>query len=503
MEITLEKKSGILFLKSKFFLFRSVTYFSFLLVPIWIQKSLQIGKPIQILVMSFYLAFMVGQWFLLGKEIDYRLKIYYRVNSAMDRIIYRLILGMTAMILYFNLLSFLPGKWIYNLFWMTWIFLGLFYSWPTRGKIIQESMSSHAHEFSHLDAFEKTLVGLTFIMFLFSLPSLPLFNSVEALKLVFDPAEKISLQFWNFLSVNYFPFKRYPDLFRLAWSMHFYVIGMGLYLFTFYGFLRFFVSRRLALLGVFSLLSSWSYAKILSGNVGLSITNTYSIIFIWAFLWAAKSSTYRTGLFVGLVGYLGTLIHSSYAFLLIGELALINFYFLKEKTSWYRREFFKYALLGLILSIISLLVNFETLDHLIPLRWKHFDEMFVVLARKSFNALSIVGAVLIFFLFKREENFFLKGFRFNNQKFIEFSILAILILLCAFLFDFHLMDGFAIMWMVAFLALIPLEVLFQRLSRERSGRNIIYVIYILICLLDSHFEGRVKIVLRLLSSGEN
>jgi len=38
-----------------------------------------------------------------------------------------------------------------------------------------------------------------------------------------------------------------------------------------------------------------------------------------------------------------------------------------------------------------------------------------------------------------------------------------------------------------------LEVLFQKIHRMRSQRNMIYLIYIIICLLDSHIEGRIKI----------
>jgi hypothetical protein len=53
------------------------------------------------------------------------------------------------------------------------------------------------------------------------------------------------------------------------------------------------------------------------------------------------------------------------------------------------------------------------------------------------------------------------------------------------------------MWILALLSLIPIEILFQTLSKLRSSRNMIYLIYILICLLDSHFEGRLKIFLKM------
>ena len=84
MEVILENNSGILVKKSKFFIYRALIYFSFLLIPVWIQKSLDISEGMKICVMILYILFMVGQWFLLGKEVDHRLKIYFKVNSSLD-----------------------------------------------------------------------------------------------------------------------------------------------------------------------------------------------------------------------------------------------------------------------------------------------------------------------------------------------------------------------------------------------------------------------------------
>jgi hypothetical protein len=78
MENTLAKDSNTIWEKSKFFLNRVVIYFSFLLLPVWIQKMVEINIFIQWLLMLSYLMFMAGQWYLLGKEIDHRLKIYFR-----------------------------------------------------------------------------------------------------------------------------------------------------------------------------------------------------------------------------------------------------------------------------------------------------------------------------------------------------------------------------------------------------------------------------------------
>ncbi|MBA2404033.1 MAG: hypothetical protein H0V66_04610, partial [Bdellovibrionales bacterium] len=82
MENTLVKNSNIIWEKSKFFINRAVIYFSFLLLPVWIQKSLEINIFVQSLMMLAYLMFMAGQWYLLGKEIDHRFKIYFRANST-------------------------------------------------------------------------------------------------------------------------------------------------------------------------------------------------------------------------------------------------------------------------------------------------------------------------------------------------------------------------------------------------------------------------------------
>ncbi|MEI8346865.1 MAG: hypothetical protein WCG27_05330, partial [Pseudomonadota bacterium] len=240
-------ESSILWKKSKFFLYRMVSYFSFLLIPVWLQKSHHMHSALQGPVMMFYIIFMIGQWYLLGKEIDYRLKIYFKVNSSTDRLVYRLWLGMIFILIYFNLLTFLPMKWLYNSFWITWVALGLFYSWPTRGKIIRESVSTSFNEIYYLDAFEKTLLALIVIFFLISVPEVPALMDFEALKLYLDPSEKLNIQIWNFLTVNYYPFKHYPLLFKLAIFVHFYFVNVGLFLLIFYALLRYFVSRRLGL----------------------------------------------------------------------------------------------------------------------------------------------------------------------------------------------------------------------------------------------------------------
>ncbi|OFZ27160.1 MAG: hypothetical protein A2381_10925 [Bdellovibrionales bacterium RIFOXYB1_FULL_37_110] len=491
------KETRILFLKSKFFIIRALIYFSFLLVPVWLQKTQSVHQSIQCLMMAFYTLFMIAQWFLLGKEIDYRLKIYFRVNSSIDRVVYRMFLGMFFMVVYFNLLSFLPSKWIYNLFWITWVVLGLFYSWPTRGKIIKESVSTNLGEYKYLDSFEKTLVGMTVILFIVSMPELPALKNIEALKLHFDPLEKFSTQLWNFLIVNYYPFRKYPDLFKLAWSMHFYFVSLGGFLLLFYATVRYFVSRRLSLLGVFALISSWSFSKILAINFGASLSTTYTILWVWTLFWVTKSSTYRAGLYLGLVGYWGTLINQSYAVLLLVQITMLYFFFLKDKTSWFKRQLLKYAILGIVLSLLTLFFQYDSWSAMSNMRIDFYEELISVFERKAFNVLSIFGLSLLVIKLFVPQLVFLGQVHVERDKVYQLFVSLLLIWIFSMIFDDYVIQSFSIMWPIVLLSLIPLELVFQAISRLRSRRNMIYLIYIIICLLDSHVEGRVKIFLRI------
>lgn len=500
MQNTLENNSGHLLIKSKFFIFRAVSYFSFLLIPLYVQKSLNLHAGLQAVFMSMYILFVVAQWFLLGKEIDHRLKIYFRVNSSIDRIIYRIFLGLFFFVILFNLIALFPSKWIYNSFWVTWSLLGLFYSWPTRGKIIQESVSSNFGEFRFLDGFEKTLVAFILIMFVVSLPDYPPLMGSEAMKLFYDPLEKVAGPLWNFITVNYYPFKSYPILNRAAWSLHFYIVNMGLFLLLFYAFLRYFVSRRLSLLGVFSLVSTWSFTKIFVHNIEFGMLTTFTLLWVWTTLWVSKSSTYRAGLFLGLVGYWGTLINQAFALLLWIQVLLMYFVYLKDRTYWFRNQFLRYASFGFILSLIVLL------NHLEPFFGGMFKgnnlwtQFWFEVNRKAFFSLSLFGFVIFLLIyFKRQMSLFRETNFDRDYLEIFWTSFAICVAFSLFI-DPHAFKGFALIWPMAFLSLIPIEVLFQSISRLRSKRNMIFLIYILICLLDSHFEGRVKIFLKIFNN---
>lgn len=499
MRDTLVKRSEIFFSKFKFFSTRAFIYFSFLLFPIWIQKTLYLNRYAQVLMMVFYILFMVGQWFLLGKEIDHRLRNYFRVNSSFDRVIYRLLLGMFFITIYFNILVIFPHKWIYNMFWVTWVILGLFYSWPTRGKIIRESVTTNFNEFKYLEPLEKLLLYLIIIFFIVSIPELPMSYDISELKAFFDPSQAFSKTFWNFMTVNYYPFKKYPELLRIAWGMHFYCIGVGSLMMIFYAMLRYFFSRRNALLGVFALISSWSFSKVLAADFGHSMSTTFSILWIWMILWVVRSSSYKVGLFTGLVGYWGAVLNRSFTLLIVVQSLLFHFVLLKGQTVWFRKKFFNYSMYGSILAILLFLYNNYDINFHYGISLETLDTAIFYISQKAIYSISLIGIFIILFEF-----IYPRSLRKYNLYFDKKSLL--IVVACYSILSFHslffnstLTSSFSLLWVITFFSLIPVEVIFQSVARVKSKRNLIYLTYILICLLDSHFEGRIKIFFKILS----
>jgi hypothetical protein len=493
MEISLAKRSTILEKKSKFFINRILIYFGFLLLPVWIQRTLEINIFVQSLMMLCYLMFMAGQWYLLGKEIDHRLKIYFRANSSIDRILYRAIIGSATMMVIFNLMSFIPEDIVRHFFWGFFALIGLFYSWPTRGKIIEESVSTQFTEYRYLDSFEKTVLFLTLTMFAVSMPSFPFMNNLETFKLLVDPDEKMNGQLWSFLQLNFLPFRRFPHLVNLGWSMHLYFVSFSLYLLAFYGILRFFLSRRLSILGLFALVSTWSFSLFLKRDIFACATTTYSILWVWSILWCGKSSTYRSGLMYGLLCYSGVVLNYNHVFLFPVGLGLLYFFFLEESTPWYRNQFVKYTSLGMFLIVITLITHVDLSFLEDSLSWQQLvNYISVVIKRKAFYSISVVGLFAFVLMLIRPRLRFLSTLTIDVRRLRELAVLVLSLLIIALLFEKNLIIHFGGLWFIVFLCIFPLEWIFQSISRLRSRRNFIYLVYVLLCLLDSHFEGRVR-----------
>lgn len=448
----------------------------------------------QSLLMLFYLMFMAGQWYLLGKEIDHRFKIYFRANSSIDRILYRVIIGQAVMMVFFNLMSFIPEDIIRHFFWGFFVVVGLFYSWPTRGKIIEESFSTQFTEYKYLDSFEKTVLILSIAMFFFSMPSFPFLSNLETYKLLVDPNEMMHNQFWTYLYLNFYPFKKFPHLVNLGWSMHLYFVSFALYLLAFYGILRFFISRRLSILGIFALVSTWSFSLFLKKDIFSCVTTTYSVLWVWSILWCVKSATYRSGLMYGLLCYVGVVLNYNFIFLFPAGAALLYFSYLKESTDWYREQFIKYTSLGLFLILVTLIthVDLNFFDAIYSSSQVQ-NYFFNLLKRKSFYALSLIGIVAMVFMMLKPKHKIFKTLNIDTIRLRELFTLVMILLFYSMLVDRNLLKDFGLLWFVVFLCILPLEWIFQSITRLRSRRNFIYMVYVIVCLLDSHFEGRVRI----------
>src|SRR5665647_120568 len=451
MERTLENSSSITWEKSKFFFIRLVTYFSFLLLPVWIQKTLEINIFVQFLMMFSYLLFMAGQWYLLGKEIDHRFKIYFRANSSIDRVLYRVIIGVATMTLIFNLMSFIPTESVRHFFWGFFVVLGIFYSWPTRGKIIEESVSTQFTEYKYLDAFEKTVLFLTIAMFVTSMPSFPFFSNLETFKLIVDPEEKMNTQLWSFLHLMFFPFKRFPHLMNLGWSMYLYFISFGLYLLAFYGIMRFFISRRLSILGLFALVSTWSFSLFLKKDIYSCTTTTFAVLWVWSILWCVKSSTYRSGLMFGLLCYSGVVLNYNNFFLFPVGLALLYFFFLKESTDWYRVQFVKYTSLGMFLVVVTLLTHVDLRFFEYNMSWGNFSSYVInVVRRKSFYAISAIGLFSLLLMIFKPNRRLLATLTIDIKRLRELTVLVGFILLMSFIVEKDLSMSFGLLWFIVF-----------------------------------------------------
>lgn len=503
MDKTLAKRSDISQKKYKFFINRLVIYFSFFLLPVLLYQAQGINFFLQSSMLLVYLIFMIGQWYLLGKEIDHRLKIYYRVNSSMDRTVYRIFTGSMAMLILFNFVSFFSQGIMEIIFWIFFTMLGVFYSWPTRGKIIEDSMTNQFGEMKFLDSFERTVFVLSIFTLLFSLPELPLFENIDALKIYLDPAENVSEVVWNYLAVLYIPFQKYPRLYNLAWSFHFYFFGMGFFLAAFYGLLRHFVSRRLSILGVFAVLSSWTFSRVLGSDLFSSMTTTVLLLWVWSILWASRSGTYRSGFFIGLICAYMTFINAKNIIFLPITLLVLYFQILKDQTLWFRNQWLKYNTFGIVLAGLAFLAQMSAVDYSVTSNLNILvDSAYEFIYRKAFFVIAPLGALLCAFYLLKKDNQFFTSVNFHADKLKELIFCLIIALAVGIFWQGDFLRGFSFMWVFALFALLPLEWIFQSISRLRSKRNIIYALYILVCLLDSHLENRIRIVGKMFLSEE-
>lgn len=486
-------------LSHAFFALTRIAPLLLLLLCFYIPTNPMLG----LLQVSLYAVHM----FFLGELIDFQFKIFFQVNSSLDRFIYRLCTGYISQSTLVHLLQQILGvngvfaPMYFTIFMAIIGILCIVVSWkknlPFHYKHYHQPNSKNFFELRFLDSFEKTLLFLCIMFFCFSFPEIRyILPTTEQLWNYLDPYNNLGPIHTISLEIFYHNVLVSPKIFQSVILEHKYIVDYGLFLLINYSFFRYFFSRRCALLGVFALLTTWRLARIMALDFGVFIQSQFPLYWVWALIWSIKGKTYRSGLFVGLVAYWGLTLHFYYLFLIIPS--LWYFYHLAQKelldrTVWFNRQHFRYFILSFMCCSTLFLFNNTRPKQLImdlvfgfnymPL-WKTLTHFYL---DKAFFIITVF-AIISFLPPLRRPIFYDKSLLILSS-----IILLIFIILASFTTKHSglLMDPI-IATTLTFLALIPLEWFFLVYSRTRSKRNAIYVIYILICLLDSHFEGRVK-----------
>ncbi len=466
----------ILFFIKKFFIFLVLALF-----PLLTPLASSLGMTYLLYITFFMIT--CSHWYYLGKEIDHRFQFNYRSNSSIDKVYYRVFLGQIISFIFYSFFIYLPQKYFWIGYVCAWLSLAIIVAWPSRKKIINESFNMQLSEFKFLDSFERLTLFLCIALCILSFPTkyLALINS-QAFVLPYKQNTILN----TILNFYHTPFN-YPAVQTIK-IFFFYCYGILTTVVGLYCLLRYFFARRLSLLGVFFFLTSWSIYKINHDYFWIAnIFTAFSILWLWTNLWNIKSKTYRTGFFFGLVGFIGVFLQTKFLFIYLIFLAL-QVHLMKEETKWYRLQFFKYNTLGIVLIILNL-IFFKSM----PINNSSMYGIFDFIAQKKILSLALIGLFFHIFLFAKE----IKNYR-KVQK-IYYILFMILFMLINFIFELSFASFYFLISFIIFYSLVPIDILFQNMNSYRSKRNLIFAIYIIIALLDSRIEGRIKMMYKLFS----
>ena len=486
--------------KTIFFAKRAATYSSFLLFIFTVLPQLQDYAAGRIYWSLIYCLYLVGMFYLVGREVDHRLKIYYRTNSSIDRMFYRIVSGYLISGLLAFIFSYLPFALHDYAFWGFWTIWGVIYSWPTRAKVLKEPFLKQVSEFRYLDKFEKLVVFLCVFLLLISIPLFQEVYSLDVFVLNRDPEKYLHPVFWKSVDFLFHPVSTMGIVKTTTWFMFVYFISINCLLIASYCLLRFFFNRRLSLLGIFSIMSSWGLVLILEKDpIYGALIASFSILWIWGLLWTMRSATYRSGLFMGLLGAYGYILFVGNIPFYFASLVLGWFVLFDNKTSWFKKQFLKYNLLGAL--ILLVLIPFDGREF--PLAFNLHKALFLEqwdynFFHKDFYILAVLGVILVGVFSFNIKNL---GNRFNiyNKDLFGKFLYCLSTLVClSFAISPQNVSYINSLWIMAFISLVPLEWLFQAIRRLRSRSNLVYGIYIVICLLDSRIEGRIKNIVKFL-----
>lgn len=443
------------------------------------------------MIYSFY---FLGFFYLVGKEVDYRLKIYFRSNSSLDRLFYRFFSGFFVSMIVVSFLSLFPAQIQKVYFWLFWVLAGFLYIWPTRAKVLKEPFLKEVSEFKYLDNFEKLLVVLCAVLAFISIPPFQEIYDVKLFWNHYDSSEIIHPFFHSILNFLYIPVQGMGSILTTSWHMFFYFMTYFTLLLGGYCFFRFFFNRRLSLLGVFSIATSWpvviiwEHYSLLGGFVA-----SFSLLWFWSVLWMNRSSTYRSGLFIGLLSCYGYMLFNGNLPFYLLSILLAWFLFFRGKTLWFKKQFLRYSLLGFIVLINLVIFDKRGFTGFFPFELgRFFSQWSYNFTHKDFYILSVLGLLVILFFSLNIKGFADKFHIYNRELFGKLLISFLGFTFISLIFSTQGLSYINSIWMMAFVSLVPLEWLFQATRRLRSKSNLIYGIYIVICLMDSRIEGRIK-----------
>ena len=303
--------------------------------------------------------------------------------------------------------------------------------------------------------------------------------------------------------LNKFGIQEFPKLYNLVWNFHFYFIGIGSFLFAFYCLLRYFFSRRLSMLGTYAIISSWSLSRLVVNDFFNAVTSGLPLVWLWSVLWSTRSGTYRSGLFTGLIFFYLVLFNPVYILLMPLTLLGVYFGFLPKKTTWFKRQWLKYNVFGAVLGLLIAVVSLADPSHFSLQQSSVLSLLQDAVIRKAFFIIAPLGLILIFLYVTNLSNYLLTYINLDRKKLNEVLFGMGVLVFFGFLLSPNFFNGLAPLWALSFLALFPIEWIFQSISRLRSKRNLIYGMYILVCLLDSQMENRIRIVAKMFLDNES
>lgn len=477
MEATIKKLNYLLYKLIPFLLY----FLIFLDVDIFVKDSFRFS-----FIQSCFVGYFLGyNCYFLGLYLDYVFKIYYHLNSSLDRMIYRIIFGSSLLAFIYSFFSAIFGQ--SSTIYLTYslIIINLIFSiYPTTAKLIFSSMSSNLGELKHLDKVEKMLLGIFLIYFICSIPNI----------------QFVDISGYNsFLTLDFFHqnFIFARDLFNRISTQtqllgYFYFFLGGMYYLIAYSFFRFFFSRRVALIGILALVSNWNLIKLVYGDFTVYGTALYLLSFLWGVIWVGSSKSYRTNLFFGMILALSS--HHQFLISLSFFIIGLSSIFLTSglRTTWAKLQSLKYMSFGLVLTLIFWTVDFfnsgkyESQANL----FFSFNNFF----KKSFNILGILGSILfLIFYIGAKTGYIQKVVSFlNHSHYLFFSMIFTLVVWFSSNGGSYFDISSFLYFIIVLFSLPILELVLNTFGFFHPKRNLIFFLYILFAILDSHLESRIK-----------